>query len=147
MPRLLLYIESDNPLYGRTNNPWNLDRSPGGSTGGEAAIIAAGGSVLGIGTDIGGSLRVPAHYCGLHSLKPTSGRLTKAGTLDTRILPGMEAIIGQPGPIARSVDDLSLVMRILAAPGQEAFDPSIAPVPWRDPADIKESAIGASTCR
>ncbi len=68
--QLLYYIESDNPVYGRTNNPWNLDRSPGGSSGGQAAIIAAGGSPMGLGTDIGGSIRVPATFCGIAGLKP-----------------------------------------------------------------------------
>src|SRR5205085_11358488 len=76
VPQLLGYHESDNPLYGRTNNPWNLQRTPGGSSGGEASIIAACGSPLGLGADIGGSIRIPAHFCGLQTLKPTSGRLT-----------------------------------------------------------------------
>src|SRR5260221_14351964 len=77
--QLLYYIESDNPVYGRTNNPWNLDRSPGGSSGGQAAIIAAGGSPMGLGTDIGGSIRVPATFCGIAGLKPTAGRTPDAG--------------------------------------------------------------------
>jgi fatty acid amide hydrolase len=68
--QILFYYESDNPLYGRTNNPWNLERTPGGSSGGEAAIIASGGAPLGLGTDIGGSLRVPATLCGIASIKP-----------------------------------------------------------------------------
>jgi fatty acid amide hydrolase len=72
--QLLLYYESDNPVYGRTNNPWNLERTPGGSSGGEAAIIAARGSPMGLGTDIGGSVRVPATFCGIAALKPTMGR-------------------------------------------------------------------------
>src|SRR5690242_9828468 len=66
--QLLYYIESDNPVYGRTNNPWNLDRSSGGSSGGQAAIIAAGGSPIGLGTDLGGSIRVPATFCGIAGL-------------------------------------------------------------------------------
>src|SRR5215813_9485749 len=73
--QLLLYVESDNPVYGRTNNPWNQARTSGGSSGGQAAILAAGGSPLGIGTDIGGSVRLPASFCGVTSLKPTAGRL------------------------------------------------------------------------
>ena len=136
VPELLFYLESDNPVYGRTNNPWNEARSPGGSSGGEGAIVAAGGSALGLGTDIGGSVRVPAHCCGIHALKPTSGRLTERGTFDEIIIPGQEAILGQPGPLARRVEDLALAMRVLAAPGQEALDASIPPVPWRDPAAV-----------
>ena len=80
--QLLMYVESDNPVYGRTNNPSDLERSSGGSSSGEAAVIAAGGSLLGLGTDIGGSVRVPAHSCRIHSLKPTPGRLSVAGTVD-----------------------------------------------------------------
>ena len=71
--QLLFFIESDNPVYGRTNNPWNLDRTCGGSSGGEAAIIAAGGSPLGMGGDLGGSIREPAHFCGIHGLNLLRG--------------------------------------------------------------------------
>src|SRR3954447_8582189 len=79
VPELAAAAESDNLVYGRTNNPYDLARTPGGSTGGEAAIIAAGGSPLGLGTDAGGSIRIPAHYCGLAAIKPTSGRVPRTG--------------------------------------------------------------------
>src|SRR5690242_14830627 len=82
VPQLLVYVEADNPLYGRTNNPWRHERTPGGSSGGEAAALAAGYSSLGLGTDLGGSVRIPAHFCGLQSLKPTPGRLSLHGTED-----------------------------------------------------------------
>ena len=141
VPELLFYLEADNPIYGRTNNPWNLDRSPGGSSGGEGALVAAGGSALGLGTDIGGSIRVPAHCCGVHGLKPTSGRLTMLDTFDEVIIPGQEAILAQPGPFARHVADLALAMQVLAAPGQEHLDPSIPPVPWRDPASVSVDGL------
>jgi fatty acid amide hydrolase len=95
--------ESDNPVYGRTNNPWDLSRTPGGSSGGESAIIAAWGSPLGLGGDFGGSTRIPAHFCGLYGLKPTSGRLTNTDTPAHLFSSGQEAILPQPGPIARSV--------------------------------------------
>lgn len=135
VPQLLAANESDNPVYGRTVNPWNPERSPGGSSGGEAAIIAALGSCLGLGSDIGGSVRMPAHACGICSLKPTSSRLSMVGHVP--LLPGQEAILAQPGPMARSVADLNLAMKVLAAPGQEAFDLSIPPVAWREPSDVK----------
>jgi len=135
VPQLLALNESDNPVYGRTLNPWNLERSPGGSSGGESAIIAASGSCLGLGSDIGGSVRMPAHACGICSLKPTSSRLSMVGHVP--LLPGQEAILAQPGPMARSVADLNLAMKVLVAPGQEAFDPSIPPVPWREPSNVK----------
>jgi fatty acid amide hydrolase len=131
VPQMVMYNEADNPVYGRTNNPWNLERAPGGSSGGCAAIVAAHGSPLSLGSDIGGSVRLPANACGIHSFKPTSGRLTMMG--HATIFAGMEAVLAQPGPLARSVADLSLALKILAAPGQEAFDASIAPVPLREP--------------
>jgi fatty acid amide hydrolase len=77
--QLLIYSESDNPLYGRANNPWNLERSCGGSSGGEAAILGAGASMLGLGTDIGGSVRIPAAFCGISSLRPTARPLSGPG--------------------------------------------------------------------
>ncbi|GHO57691.1 amidase [Ktedonobacter robiniae] len=138
--QLLMYHESDNPVYGRTNNPWNLARTPGGSSGGEAAILAAGGSPLGLGGDFGGSIRVPAHFCGLYSLLPTARRLTHHDTAPHAYVGGQEGIIAQPAPIARSVEDLRLAMNILTAPGLNAVDPLVPPVPWPDPTTV--SLIG-----
>jgi fatty acid amide hydrolase len=114
--QFLMYIESDNPVYGQTRNPWDHRRTPGGSSGGEAAAISAGMSFLGLGCDLGGSIREPAHFCGVQGLKPTSGRLT---IFDTR--PGIfpmdrSSILPQPGPMARNVEDLELAMEILTLP-------------------------------
>jgi fatty acid amide hydrolase len=128
-----MMFESDNPVYGRTNNPWRPDRAAGGSSGGEAAVLAAGGSALGLGSDGGGSIRHPCHCCGVHGLKPTGGRLTLRGHW---MLPNWSSDWVQPGPMARHVADLALALRVLAAPGQEAFDPDIAPVPLGDPAAV-----------
>jgi Asp-tRNA(Asn)/Glu-tRNA(Gln) amidotransferase A subunit family amidase len=139
VPELLLMHESDNPLYGRTINPWHADRSPGGSSGGESAIIAAGGSALGLANDLGGSIRQPAHSCGICGLKSTTGRLTNLGLRLN--LEGMEAIVGQPGPMARSVADLALAMRVLAAPGLERIDPTVSPVPWCDPEQVELNGL------
>src|SRR5262245_5746258 len=108
----MIWHESDNPVYGRTNNPWNLTRTCGGSTGGEAAIIAARGSPLGLGNDLGGSIRVPCHFCGIHGIRPTSFRLPRGGAM--RTLRGFEAIVTQSGPLARHVDDLWLALQVLA---------------------------------
>src|SRR6202035_4784365 len=121
VPELAGAIESDNLVYGRTNNPYDLARTPGGSSGGEAAIIAACGSPLGLGSDIGGSLRAPAHACAIASLKPTTHRLSNEDARGSGFAEGQIAIVSQPGPMARRVEDLVLAMRVLAAPGQERF--------------------------
>ena len=143
VPQLLIYHESDNPVYGRANNPWDLDRTPGGSSGGEGATIAAGESPLGLGSDIGGSIRVPAHFNGIQGLKPGSRRLT---TLDDPAFfhSGQEGLLSSPGPLAREVEDLELAMRILAAPGQSDIDHRIPPVPWNEPSkvDVSQLRIG-----
>ncbi|HKZ70134.1 MAG TPA: amidase family protein, partial [Anaerolineales bacterium] len=109
--QLLLYYESDNPVYGRTNNPWNVERTSGGSSGGEAAIIAAGGSPLGLGTDIGGSLRVPATFCGIASIKPTTGRANDPGRYSVPL--GQRAIVSQVGVMARRVSDVALGLEVI----------------------------------
>jgi fatty acid amide hydrolase len=131
IPQLMIWHESDNPVYGRTNNPWNVERTCGGSTGGEAAIIAARGSPLGLGNDLGGSIRVPCHFCGIHGFKPTSYRLPRGGSM--RTLRGFEAIVSQPGPMARHVEDLKLGLSVLAdrSDGEEAGD--VAPGVIGDP--------------
>lgn len=135
LSQLVWYNESDNPVFGRSNNPWNLERSPGGSSGGEAALIAAGGSALGFGTDAAGSVRKPAHSCGVHSFKPTPGRLSAVGIADNDIAAGQEAIPNMPGPLARRVCDLSLAMATLTSPG--IADPLAPSVKWTHlPADL-----------
>ncbi|MCH8185587.1 MAG: amidase [Chloroflexi bacterium] len=127
LPQLMLAYETDNDVYGRTNNPWDLERTPGGSSGGEAAIIAAEGSPLGLAGDMGGSIRVPAHFCGIHGLKPTSGRLTNddSPAQHAWTFAGQQAIVSQPGPLARSVADLSAAMRVLAEPEPNPVEPPV----------------------
>jgi fatty acid amide hydrolase len=120
--QLLLYHESDNPVYGRTNNPWDLERSPGGSSGGQAAIIAAGGSPLGLGTDIGGSIRVPATSCGIVGMKPTAGRADDPGRYSAPI--GQRAIVSQVGVLARTVDDAELGLRVMTEGGAPDGSPT-----------------------
>ena len=111
--QLLLFFESDNPLYGPSRNPWDHERTPGGSSGGQAAIIAAGGSSLGLGTDIGGSTRLPAAFCGIVGIKPTAGRMPDLGRASVPI--GQQAITSQVGVMARSVADVVLGMRVAGA--------------------------------
>jgi len=134
VPQLMILHETDNPLYGRTNNPWNEDRTPGGSSGGEASLIAACGSPLGLGTDLGGSIRIPAHFCGVAGLKPTGLRLTKRGTVEN--LRGMEAMHFQPGPLARRVEDLELAMRVLASDVADPREDQAPPLPWRESSNV-----------
>lgn len=145
--QMLMMIETDNPLYGRTSNPWDLTRTPGGSSGGESAIIAAGGSPLGLGNDVGGSIRIPAHFTGIHGLKPTSHRLTHGLNTTGRYFGGNDSVAAAAGPLARSVADLELAMAVLAAPGQETVDSFIPPVAWPDwqAVNIKGMRIGFYT--
>jgi len=121
---MLMAYSSENPLYGRTNNPWAVDRTPGGSSGGEAAAIAAGCSAGGIGSDAGGSVRVPAHFSGICALKPTPGRIPSTGHRPACL--GPFALIGVVGPMARTVDDLDAMFRVIA--GDDRVDPAGAPV-------------------
>ncbi len=128
LPELCLAYESDNLIYGRTNNPYDLARTPGGSSGGEAATIAAGGSPLGLGTDSGGSIRVPAHFCGVAGLKPTWGRVPLTGLFPPPM--GTSARLRHAGPLARYVEDLALALPIIA--GVDWRDAGVVPMPLGD---------------
>jgi Asp-tRNA(Asn)/Glu-tRNA(Gln) amidotransferase A subunit family amidase len=130
-PELLMAWETDNLLYGRTNNPWDLNRTPGGSSGGEAAAIAAGMSAGGVGSDGGGSIRVPAHFSGICGLKPTPGRVPATGHFP--ISAGPFALIGVVGPMARTVADLKVLFETMQGP--DDGDTCAAPVPIRWPSD------------
>jgi amidase len=127
---------TDNELHGRTLNPYDADRSPGGSSGGEAAAIAAGMSPCGMGSDSGGSLRMPAHFCGIATLKPTAGRIPLTGVLDKDgALGPMSDPRTQPGPMARRVEDLATLLSIVAGP--DGVDGGSVPVPLGDPAGVE----------
>lgn len=125
VPQLMIWHESVNPVYGRTNNPWSLERTSGGSTGGEGALIAAGASPWGLGSDLGGSIRLPSHFCGVQGLKPTSRRLAKSG--QAKNLLGLEAIQVQAGPLARRVEDVELMLRVLCDAPPGSLDPEATP--------------------
>jgi fatty acid amide hydrolase len=139
VPQMMIWHECDNPVYGRTNNPWDLARTPGGSTGGEAAIVAARGSPLGLGNDLGGSIRVPCHFCGIHGFKPTSLRLPRTGAVST--LRGFDAITTQPGPIARHVEDLWLALRVLSDDRDGHVTGDAVPGALPDPAAVDVSKL------
>jgi len=140
IPDFSMTYETENLLYGRTHNPYDLDRSPGGSSGGEAAIIAAGASTFGIGADSGGSIRQPAHNCGIAGLKPTRGLIPGTGKFPEDGL-GIFSLIETQGPLARWVEDLIYTLPILA--GTDDSDPNIYPIAVRDPAkvDLKKLRI------
>lgn len=141
---LTLSFDPDNLVYGRTNNPYDTTRTPGGSSGGAAAIVASGGSPFEIGSDYGGSIRLPAHFCGIAGIKPTSGRVPRTG----HIIPyaaGATDAYQQVGPLARKVADLNLLMPVIAGPDFE--DPAIIPMPWSDPdaVDLKTLRVAFHT--
>jgi Asp-tRNA(Asn)/Glu-tRNA(Gln) amidotransferase A subunit family amidase len=139
-PEYLMAYVTENLLHGRTNNPWNLDYTPGGSSGGESAAIAAGMSAGGLGSDSGGSVRVPAHFTGICSLKPTPGRIPGDGHLPPCI--GPFSFLGAIGPIARTIDDVALLFHALS--GQDPVDPVSPPVPPSRPEldDLRRLPIG-----
>lgn len=111
-PEMAIPYETDNPVFGRTNNPHDSSRTPGGSSGGEAAAIAAGLSPAGIGSDLAGSIRVPAHFCGIVGLKPTTGAVPMEGHLP--LATGSLSLGASIGPMARRVADLALLFSVIA---------------------------------
>lgn len=139
VPQLLMCHETDNAIWGATRNPWNLDRVPGGSSGGESAAIAAGLTPWGVGTDIGGSIRVPCAWTGIYGLKPTVDRWSNVRSYTA--LMGQEIVRGQCGPMARTAADVAWLFRQLDSPRQHVLDASVPPVPTRDPATIEIAGL------
>jgi len=139
-PEFLMAYDTANLLHGRTRNPWDLDRSPGGSSGGESAAIAAGMSAAGFGSDSGGSVRVPAHFTGICSLKPTPGRIPGRGHLPPCV--GPFSILGAIGPMARTVGDVAMLFQVLS--GQDPLDPVSPPIALRHPSpdELRAKTIG-----
>ena len=140
VPEFLMAWETDNSLHGRTNSPWDTHRTPGGSSGGEAAAVASGCSAGGIGSDGGGSIRVPSHFSGICGLKPTPGRVPSTGHFPGSA--GPFAQLGVVGPMARTVRDVERLFEVVAGP--DPGDPCAAPVPlrrWGD-AEIRKLRVG-----
>ena len=136
-PEFTLSFETNNLIYGRTNNPYDTSRTPGGSSGGAAAIVAAAGVPFDIGSDFGGSIRLPSHLCGIAGLKPSSGRVPRTG----HIYPfgGVQDSFQQIGPLARYVEDLALILPLIAGP--DFIDPGVVEMPLGDPADVDLSSL------
>jgi amidase len=135
LSELAMRMDTDNPLRGRTRNPWRPSLSCGGSSGGDAVAVAAGMTPLGLGNDMGGSLRVPAHACGVATLKPTTGRFPYANSLEPQDLGFSGQAMAVPGPLARSVEDLALCLRVLA--GRDVRDPRSVDAPLVGPRPTK----------
>lgn len=131
-PQTLLSLETENHIYGRTVNPFNRKLSPGGSSGGEGALISSYGSPIGIGTDIGGSVRVPAAQCGLYGFKASVARMPHAGLLGSH--DGMDNIVGVVGPIARSARDLALFSKVMLSYEPWDIEAPLLHIPWNEEA-------------
>ncbi|NWS37296.1 VDHAP protein, partial [Probosciger aterrimus] len=130
VPQSLFNYDCSNPIFGQTLNPFNHHKSPGGSSGGEGSLIAGGGSILGIGSDIGGSIRLPSSFCGLCGLKPTAQRLSLSGASGP--FSGTLAVPGALGPMARDVDSLALCMKALLCEEMFQLDPTVPPIPFNE---------------
>ena len=130
-PEFTLWWETDNRVFGRTNNPWNTGRTSGGSSGGEAVAVASGMSPFGIGSDSGGSIRVPAAYCNIFGLKPTHGRVPMTGHVPSTLLQHTHI-----GPLARSARDIALVMSVIEGP--DGRDHYAVPAPATDASELAE---------
>jgi Asp-tRNA(Asn)/Glu-tRNA(Gln) amidotransferase A subunit family amidase len=130
VPQTMLNFESVNPIWGRTLNPWNAQYTCGGSSGGEGVMLATDSSAIGIGSDVGGSLRIPALYCGIYSLKPTAGRISRKGARSCN--PGFDEIKVTPGPMARSVGDVERLSRVFFSCDPANDYEGLPPVPYRD---------------
>jgi amidase len=131
VPPLLMQPQTDNPVFGRTSNPWDHARTPGGSSGGSAAALAARLVPLEVGSDMGGSIRMPAHFCGVYGFKPTANRIPRTGHVpDPPGAPRTDRHYSTSGPMARDLDDIALGFRLLAGPDGE--DTEVAPVPVID---------------
>src|SRR2546421_5771465 len=130
VPAMLADYQTNNPIFGRTNNPWNIERTPGGSSGGAAAALAAGMTPFEIGTDLSASIRIPAHFCGVFGLKPTEQRVPLTGLIPGLPGPRPVRIMSCIGPMARTVEDLALLYSIIAGP--DGRDTEVQPVPVDD---------------
>ena len=128
---------TNNRIFGATRNPYDTERMSGGSSGGAAAIVAAGGSPIDLGTDTGGSVRLPAHFCGVAGIRPTSGRVPRTG----HAIPfgGLADLLTQVGPLARRVEDLALALSVICGP--DAIDPYLTPMPLGDYRQVELSGL------
>jgi amidase len=129
-PQAVMHLDTDNIITGRTTNPYNRKISPGGSSGGESAAVAMGSSVFGVGSDIGGSIRVPAAFCGLYGIRATTKRISGLGSVSGGA--GQESIFSSQGPLTKTIEDLAYYMETYINQGKPwEYDPNIVPLEWR----------------
>lgn len=129
-PQTLMHLETSSNLYGVTTNPFNAELTSGGSSGGEGALIGIRGSCLGLGTDIGGSVRSPAANCGLYGLRPSSYRIPVEGWIAT--MGGQEQVVAVLGPLSTSLEGVKMFMKTVIGAKPWLTEPSLVPIPWRD---------------
>ncbi|NXC69868.1 VDHAP protein, partial [Anhinga anhinga] len=138
IPQTMINYDCSNLIFGQTLNPLNHQKSPGGSSGGEGALIAGGGSILGIGSDVAGSIRLPSSFCGLCGLKPTGNRISPyACSSRTFVL----AVTGTLGPMARDVDSLALCMKALLCDEMFQLDPTVPPIPFDEEVRLRGNPV------
>ncbi|NWI76572.1 VDHAP protein, partial [Dryoscopus gambensis] len=138
VPQTMINYDCSNLIFGQTLNPLNHQKSPGGSSGGEGALIAGGGSILGIGSDVAGSIRLPSSFCGLCGLKPTGNRISPPGCNDS---PFVLAVTAMLGPMARDVDSLALCMKALLCQQMFQLDPTVPPIPFDEEVRLRGAPI------
>ncbi|XP_075703999.1 vitamin D3 hydroxylase-associated protein-like, partial [Rhinoderma darwinii] len=130
IPQSMINFDCSNSIFGQTLNPHNHKKTCGGSSGGEGALIAGGGAILGVGTDVLGSIRMPSSFCGICGLKPSGYRMSDLGFLSP--VSGMKSAVSMPGPMARDVDSLALFMKAILCDDLFKLDPTVPPVPFND---------------
>ncbi|XP_069498372.1 fatty-acid amide hydrolase 1-like isoform X2 [Ambystoma mexicanum] len=130
IPQSMLNYGCSNLIFGQTVNPRNHRKTPGGSSGGEAALISSGGSILGMGSDVAGSIRLPSSFCGICGFKPTGNRISKQGMSSSS--PGQKTVVTMLGPMARDVESLTLCMRALLCEAMFRLDPTVPPLPFNE---------------
>lgn len=145
-PQMLMHLCTNNNITGKCRNPHNTSLTPGGSSSGEGAIAAMKGSVFGLGSDIGGSIRVPAAFCGVWGLRPSQKRISLMNTMSAYVDQGQEVVYPVLGPLARSADDIDLFMKALLDKEPWTIDPLVLPIPWRDVPEPKATSLKIAIC-
>ncbi|KAL9845604.1 fatty-acid amide hydrolase 1-like isoform 1-T1 [Geothlypis trichas] len=140
VPQSLISYDCKNLIFGQTRNPLMFTRTPGGSSGGEGALVGGGGSILGIGTDVGGSLRFPAAFCGICAIKPTGKRLSKRGVMAGVV--GQKAVAAAVGPLAKDVESLALCLRALLSEDMFSLDSTVPPLPFNEEVQSLQRSLG-----